>query len=340
MNRYYIIHGAYGKPFENWFLWLEETLTEEGKEVIAPQFPTPKGQNYENWKRILESYEKANLIDEDTIFIAHSMAPIFICKFLIEKKLKIKGIISVAGANGFKTGNKELDTLNESFFMEKQELEQIGEYIQFAYCFYSDNDPYISEDKLEEFSDILGAEKNKIKGAGHFNLKAGYIKFPEILEVIHHSEKEISLFAKEDMPIGVNAIILNEKGEILLSKRKNRFGAGTYSLIGGKLKKGETLEEGIIREVKEEIDIEVKQEDIEVLNIASTIDLRHFIQIGIRIKKYEGTIQNKEPNKCEELKFFPLDNLPELFSGNKANIELYKENKFYDKTKNIKWEEE
>ena len=42
-----------------------------------------------------------------------------------------------------------------------------------------------------------------------------------------------------DLPIGVNAILINEKGELLLGKRKNAFGDGEFSLIGGHLKRRE-----------------------------------------------------------------------------------------------------
>ena len=49
---------------------------------------------------------------------------------------------------------------------------------------------------------------------------------------------------KNDMMVGVNAIILNSRNELLLAKRKNCLGDGLYSLVGGHLKKGESIEEG------------------------------------------------------------------------------------------------
>lgn len=334
LNNYFIIHGSEGKPFENWFPWLEEELTSKKRKVIVPQFPSPDGQNYDNWSKILKTYLELGLINENTVFIGHSLAPIFICKFLIENKIKVKGLIAVAGFNELL--GLELDEINKTFLMEYEELEKIIDYTKFIYCFYSDNDPYIKKEYLEKFIKAVKGERNLVKNAGHFNARDGYTKFPLILEVIRQVEGKISLFEDCDMPIGVNAIILNDKGEILLSRRINRIGEGTYGLIGGKLKKGETFEEGMIRELKEEIDIEVKKEDIEVINLANTIDKQHFIQIGILIKKYTGTIQNKEPNKCNDLQFFSLDNLPTLFLGNKPNIMLFKSKQFYNRNENVK----
>ena len=68
MNNYFIIHGSVGKPFENWFPWLEETLTSQGKQVIVPQFPSPEGQSYENWSAILEVYLKLGMIKENSYY--------------------------------------------------------------------------------------------------------------------------------------------------------------------------------------------------------------------------------------------------------------------------------
>ena len=142
----------------------------------------------------------------------------------------------------------------------------------------------------------------------------------------------------EDMKIGINSIILNDKDEILLGRRINKYGAGTYCFPGGKLRKGETFEQCIIREVMEETGLIVKEEDIEIINIVNTIKKEvntHFLQIGALIKKYEGIPVIGEPHKCDDLRFFPLDNLPEIFEPNRPNIELYKENLVYDKNLNI-----
>lgn len=48
-------------------------------------------------------------------------------------------------------------------------------------CIKSDNDPFISQQALNDFAKELNAKTINILGGGHFNSNAGYDKFPEIL---------------------------------------------------------------------------------------------------------------------------------------------------------------
>ncbi len=51
---------------------------------------------------------------------------------------------------------------------------------------------------------------------------------------------------------------LIKDGKILLGYKKTGFGKGNLLGIGGKVEEGETLEQGAAREIREEIDVEVK----------------------------------------------------------------------------------
>ena len=66
--------------------------------------------------------------------------------------------------------------------------------------------------------------------------------------------------ATESILIGVGAIIEDETGRILLVKHKPERGGfwqGKWICPGGELELGETIEEGIKREVKEETQLEI-----------------------------------------------------------------------------------
>jgi predicted alpha/beta hydrolase family esterase len=181
MNNYFIIHGTYGSNKGNWFPWLKEQLENKGLECIVPQFLIGNEQNYDNWKIVLDSY--SNKIDEDTIFIGHSLAPIFIIKYLLEKKIKIKALILVSGFNNYYV-NEEYDKCNKSFYINESNISDIHNYCNSIYCLYSNNDPYIKLSELERFANALDAKKYLIKDGGHLNSEFGYIKFDEILSII------------------------------------------------------------------------------------------------------------------------------------------------------------
>jgi len=51
-------------------------------------------------------------------------------------------------------------------------------------CIYSKDDPYIKLDALEDFAKSINAETIIYDKAGHFNEKAGYIKFEYLLKLI------------------------------------------------------------------------------------------------------------------------------------------------------------
>lgn len=57
----------------------------------------------------------------------------------------------------------------------------------------------------------------------------------------------------------VAGIIRNNEGEILIAKRNlKKSQGGLWEFPGGKIEKNETREDAIIREIKEELDIEIK----------------------------------------------------------------------------------
>ena len=58
----------------------------------------------------------------------------------------------------------------------------------------------------------------------------------------------------------VGAIITNERGEIFLAKRKSDdFMGGLYEIPGGNANKGEKILDTLIREIKEETNLDIKK---------------------------------------------------------------------------------
>jgi len=114
---------------------------------------------------------------------------------------------------------------------------------------------------------------------------------------------------------GAAAIIVNEKNQILLQSRSDR---DKWGLPGGCQELGETFEETVIREVKEETNLDVKKEDLILVDIVSGPSRRNEYPNGdvvinntvlYCIKKYTGEL--KWNSESKEMKFFDLDKLPE-----------------------------
>lgn len=179
-NNYFIIHGSFGSPFVNWVPWLRGVLEKDNLEVYTPDFPTGVGyQNFDNWSRVLDAYVKAGLINENTTIFAHSIAPIFICKFLVKNKIKVKRLVFVCGFNNYLGINEEYDAVNKSMYFD--ELKDIKNFCDDIICFYSDNDPYVKYQAEKDFADLIANKQFCIKNGGHLNSESNYSEFKELL---------------------------------------------------------------------------------------------------------------------------------------------------------------
>ena len=179
MNNYIIIHGSFGSKDGNWFPWLKKKLEDKNYKVDVPQMPVGVGnQNYDNWEKELNKLS----VNENTIIIAHSIAPVFVCKYLIKNKIKVKKLIFVCGFNNYLGIDPDYDTVNEPMFLDN--LSDIKKYCNDIICFYSDNDPYVKFEVEKSFADLISNEQHVIKDGGHINAESDYTEFKEILEVI------------------------------------------------------------------------------------------------------------------------------------------------------------
>lgn len=183
MEKYFIIHGSFGSPYSNWFGWLHDFIENDGKECYVPDFPIGvEFQNYENWSKLLKNYSDLGLINENTTIIAHSIAPVFVSKFLVENKIKVKKCIFVCGFNNYFGINEEYDTVNESMYFDN--LADVKKYAKEIICFYSDNDPYVAYEAEKEFADTIATEQIVMPKAGHINLEAGFDTFEDIVNYL------------------------------------------------------------------------------------------------------------------------------------------------------------
>lgn len=127
-------------------------------------------------------------------------------------------------------------------------------------------------------------------------------------------------------------LMLLRDGKILLARRFNTgFEDGNYGLVAGHGEQNENARETLIREAKEEAGIDIKLENIELAHVMhrkAALDER--VDFFFEAKDYEGTPKIMEPEKCDEIQWFPLDNLPEnTIDYIRQAIKNYRSGKFY-----------
>lgn len=101
---------------------------------------------------------------------------------------------------------------------------------------------------------------------------------------------------------GVALIVYDKDGNVLMGKRKGSHGAGTFSLIGGWMRHGESFLDTAIREAREEADITISR--VRVAHAMSTVfpdsDV-HSVTVVLSVDSpdWSGVPKAMEPDKLD-----------------------------------------
>jgi len=101
--------------------------------------------------------------------------------------------------------------------------------------------------------------------------------------------------------------ITDDRNRILLAHNK-KFRNGVYSLISGFNEAGETLESTLVREIREEVNIEVK--DAAYVK-SQPWPFPNSLMLGFKARFLSGTVK-PDGDEIEDAAWFSPDNLPEL----------------------------
>ena len=119
----------------------------------------------------------------------------------------------------------------------------------------------------------------------------------------------------------VHMILINEDKILVQKRRGTKLWPGHYALPAGHIDEGENQYDALVREAKEELDIEIDPKDITNSYVVLRrnyfkIDgkvLEPYIDYYFEVKKYNGTPRIIEEEKCEELLWADINDLPEPF---------------------------
>jgi len=167
-----------------------------------------------------------------------------------------------------------------------------------------------NEPELDELLDFVDEQDNVI----------GQKKRSEIYSINSHNFRAINVF------------IINEEGKIWIPRRvatKKLFPLCLDMSVGGHVKSGETYEQALKRETKEEVDLEIDKIKYRALGHLSPYKHNVAAFQTIYEIKYNQTPNYNKNDFCEYYWYHPLELLEKIKNGEKVKNDLPKLVKFF-----------
>ncbi|WP_306215520.1 NUDIX domain-containing protein [Actinoplanes sp. RD1] len=120
---------------------------------------------------------------------------------------------------------------------------------------------------------------------------------------------------RDHVGVGVGAYVVNDRQEVFLARRGPlaRNERGCWEFPGGTVEFGETLEDAVRREMREEYGMEVAVEGL--LGVDDhMVEGQHWVSVSFLARWRSGTPEIREPGKCTAVGWFADDQLPQPLS--------------------------
>jgi ADP-ribose pyrophosphatase YjhB (NUDIX family) len=129
------------------------------------------------------------------------------------------------------------------------------------------------------------------------------------------------------LPVAVHLFLIKNENILLLRRYNTGYEDGNYSVIAGHIDGNEHVYKAMIREAEEEAGIKIFAEDLEIIQVMHRKkECEERIDYFFCCKKWGGDIKIMEPNKCDELSWHELKNLPKnMVDYVKEGIKNYNE---------------
>jgi 8-oxo-dGTP diphosphatase len=114
-------------------------------------------------------------------------------------------------------------------------------------------------------------------------------------------------------PVIDTHVVLRAGDKILMSQRGGPYGHGRWHLPSGKLDVGEPLSAGAARELLEETGVHVDPAHLRLVHVVHHRQSLTIDRIGFFFEAtcWDGEPDNREPDKCLDLRWFAVHDLPE-----------------------------
>jgi 8-oxo-dGTP diphosphatase len=131
-------------------------------------------------------------------------------------------------------------------------------------------------------------------------------------------------------PMAVHLFFIQERKALLLRRYNTGYEDGNYSVVAGHVEAGETVTQAAIREAQEEVGVTIDPQNVAVVQVMHRKSEDERLDFFVLIGRWNGEIANHEPQKCDDLAWFPLDHLPDnVIPYVKRALENYQNGIFY-----------
>ena len=112
-------------------------------------------------------------------------------------------------------------------------------------------------------------------------------------------------------PVTVHLLFFRENQILMLRRFNTGYADGLYSVPAGHLDGGETILTAGAREAQEEVGVRIEAEDMTITTVMHRIEDDERVDFFVHVQKWDGEPFNAEPEKCDDLRWVNIDQLPE-----------------------------
>lgn len=282
MKKIYLVHCWDGTSKDGWYPWLVEILSSKDIEVNLLDMPNTHTPIMKDWINYLD--KNIDSLDSNTYFIGHSIGCQTILRYLEKKEItKIGGILLVTpwlDLLPYAVNDSESYKIAYPWIHTSLNFEKIKQFTNNIHAIFSDNDYFVDINQSKEFENKLGTRNKIVHKKGHMSGEDGVNESYEILESIaeildlelldevdENGNLTGRFYPKDYIHKNllwhrvVSLWIQNNDGNILVQKRSKhkKSDPGKWSITAGHIDHGEEAEKALLREVKEELGIQITE---------------------------------------------------------------------------------
>jgi len=112
-------------------------------------------------------------------------------------------------------------------------------------------------------------------------------------------------------PVTVHLLFFRGNQILLLRRYNTGFRDGEYSVPAGHIDGGESVRAAAAREALEEVAVRIAKEDIVFSSVMHRNEGDERVDFFFRVRLWDGEPFNREPDKCDDLRWVDIHALPE-----------------------------